>query len=309
MEVILIAIIVVLAFSLFVLWWKHRLMRHDVYEFAQQLDTCLNDLINGVEVKPAEYRKDDLWGKVYDKLYRLSMVYTHKNAAIQEEKERLKELVSDISHQTKTPIANIKLYLEYLHDEHMMSNDMEYVEKLEGQVDKLDFLLQSMIKMSRLETGTIVIQKKLVPLSDTLGEAIGAIVPKADKKKIKIHVNYDEHLCLKHDKKWSVEAIFNILDNAVKYTDAGGDIYITVQHQEIFTCISIRDTGKGIALQRQGAIFQRFYREPEVHDSEGIGIGLYLARNIITLQNGYIEVESKVSKGSTFQLYLPNETV
>lgn len=108
------------------------------------------------------------------------------------------------------------------------------------------------------------------------------------------------------DKKWTGEAVFNILDNAIKYTESNGNIYVFVCKQEIFTKIAIQDTGKGIALNRQGLIFSRFYREPEIHDDEGIGIGLYLARKIIMLQDGYIEVKSEVGQGSTFIIYLPN---
>ena len=96
------------------------------------------------------------------------------------------------------------------------------------------------------------------------------------------------------------------MDNAVKYTESGGFIWISVEQGEIFTKISIKDTGKGIPLERHGTIFNRFYREPEVHDNEGVGIGLYLAREIVSMQNGYIEVQSEVGKGSIFNIYLPN---
>ena len=255
-----------------------------------------------LEIKP--YSEDDLWGMIYERLLRLSNMYTHKNKEISEEKELLKELVSDISHQTKTPIANVKLYLEMMEED--KENIPEYLKKLNLQADKLDFLLQSMVKISRLETGTIKIQKQKLPIAQTLAESIAAVVPKADKKKIQIFAECDENLMLDHDKKWTGEALFNILDNAVKYTEPGGRVHISVCRQEVFTRISIKDTGKGIAPERQGAVFNRFYREPEIHDSEGIGIGLYLARKIITMQNGYIELESQAGQGSTFKIYLPN---
>ena len=211
-----------------------------------------------------------------------------------------------MSHQTKTPLANIKLYQELLLDETNAAERAEYLIRMGKQVDKLDFLLQSMVKISRLETGTIKIAKSEYPISETLALAIGAVVPKADRKNIRIHVTYDETLRLEHDKKWTAEAVFNVLDNAVKYTDENGNIDISVQQEEIFTKISITDTGKGIPLERQGTIFNRFYREPEVHDTEGVGIGLYLARKIISMQNGYITVESETGKGSTFHICLPN---
>ena len=270
--------------------WKYIHLKHDVYEYTEKLDIAINKMLKNEELKTSSYKQDDLWGKIYNRLVCLSHLYTHKNLEISEEKNKLKELVSDISHQTKTPIANIKLYLK----------------KMNGQVDKLDFLLQSMVKMSRLETGTIKIQKQKTPLANTLAMAISNVIIKAEKKNITIDVQYDERLELNHDKKWTAEAIFNILDNAVKYTNDGGNIHIVVCKQELFTKISIEDTGKGIIPERQATIFTRFYREPEVHDNDGIGIGLYLAREIIMLQNGYIEVYSKIGKGSTFMIYLPN---
>ena len=293
-------------FIIFFALWKYVRLKHDVYEYTEKLDIAINKMLKNEELKTSSYKQDDLWGKIYNRLVRLSHLYTHKNLEISEEKNKLKELVSDISHQTKTPIANIKLYLEMMTDETDFDRNQEYLKKMNGQVDKLDFLLQSMVKMSRLETGTIKIQKQKTPLANTLAMAISNVIIKAEKKNITIDVQYDERLELNHDKKWTAEAIFNILDNAVKYTNDGGNIHIVVCKQELFTKISIEDTGKGIIPERQATIFTRFYREPEVHDNDGIGIGLYLAREIIMLQNGYIEVHSKIGKGSTFMIYLPN---
>lgn len=301
--VLLMGILLLLGLAAFLLW-KIHMLKQDIYGFTKNLDMALNIMLNGEKLESRPYSEDDLWGMIYERLRELSNMYTHKNKEISEEKELLKELVSDISHQTKTPIANVKLYLEMMGED--KENIPEYMKKLNLQVDKLDFLLQSMVKISRLETGTIKIQKQKLPIARTLAESIAAVVPKADKKKIQIFVECEENLAVEHDKKWTGEALFNILDNAVKYTQAEGRVYISVCRQEIFTRISIKDTGKGIALERQGAVFNRFYREPEIHDSEGIGIGLYLARKIITMQNGYIELESQAGQGSTFKIYLPN---
>lgn len=306
METMIFIIFFALVFIATFILWKYIHLKHDVYEYTKKLDIAINKMLKNEELKTSSYKQDDLWGKIYNRLVRLSHLYTHKNLEISEEKNKLKELVSDISHQTKTPIANIKLYLEMMTDETDFDRNQEYLKKMNGQVDKLDFLLQSMVKMSRLETGTIKIQKQKTPLANTLAMAISNVIIKAEKKNITIDVQYDEQLELNHDKKWTAEAIFNILDNAVKYTNDGGNIHIVVCKQELFTKISIEDTGKGIIPERQATIFTRFYREPEVHDNDGIGIGLYLAREIIMLQNGYIEVHSKIGKGSTFMIYLPN---
>ena len=304
MEIVLLIVILLLLVLAAFLLWKIHVLKQDIYRFTKNLDTALNTMLSGKKLEIKPYGEDDLWGMIYERLLRLSNMYTHKNKEISEEKELLKELVSDISHQTKTPIANVKLYLEMMEED--KENIPEYLKKLNLQADKLDFLLQSMVKISRLETGTIKIQKQKLPIAQTLAESIAAVVPKADKKKIQIFAECDENLMLDHDKKWTGEALFNILDNAVKYTEPGGRVHISVCRQEVFTRISIKDTGKGIAPERQGAVFNRFYREPEIHDSEGIGIGLYLARKIITMQNGYIELESQAGQGSTFKIYLPN---
>ena len=207
MEIMIFIIFFVLVFIGAFALWKYIHLKHDVYEYTEKLDTAINYMLKNEELKTSPCEKDDLWGKIYDRLVRLSHLYTHKNLEISEEKDKLKELVSDISHQTKTPIANIKLYLEMMADETDSDRNQDYLKKMNGQVDKLDFLLQSMVKMSRLETGTIKIQKQIAPLTDTLAMAISNVVIKAEKKNIKIDVQYDERLELNHDKKWTAEAI------------------------------------------------------------------------------------------------------
>lgn len=307
MEVIFFIIVVVcVSISIFSVYRYHKLKR-DIYDYTYKLEKTIECMLKDEKLENAIQGEDDLWGKIYAELVRLSHMYSHTNLEITEEKNKIKELVSDISHQTKTPVANIKLYLEMMEEESENDADRLFIKKINGQVDKLDFLLQSMVKISRLETGTIKIQKRNCPIADTLAMAISDVIIKAEHKDISIEVQYDESMELNHDKKWTAEAIFNILDNAVKYTDKGGSIHINVVRQEIFTEISIEDTGKGIAQERHAAVFTRFYREPEVHDNDGIGIGLFLAREIITLQNGYIKVDSQIGRGSTFRIYLPNK--
>lgn len=284
--------------------WK---LKRDVFFFSDRLIRCLNDMTCGREPENIEEEGDTLWNKVYEKLQKLERIWKRESAENLEEKKKMKSLISDISHQTKTPIANIKLYEEVLLDEGLDSAEAgEFLQKIRIQTEKLDFLLQSMVKMSRLETGIIEVRCMKLPLCGTLQRAVEAIVLKAEKKQIRLSVDCDEDIVVHHDTKWTEEAVFNLLDNAVKYTGREGNIEISVSVQEIFTKISIRDSGKGIALERQAEIFTRFYREPEVYDQEGIGVRLYLARKIITMQGGYIQVCSEVGKGSDFQIYLPN---
>lgn len=281
--------------------------KKDVYFFTDRLVQCLDDMACGRELKRPEKDEDTLWSKVYERLKKLDHTWRRKNTENQQEKKEIKELISDISHQTKTPIANLKLFAEVLLEEEPDRDEArEFLQKIGIQTEKLDFLLKSMVKMSRLETGIIKIHCQREYLYKTLSKAVEAIVPEAEKKQICLSVNCKEDIVVNHDTKWTEEAVFNILDNAVKYTGIGGKVDISVAVQEVYTKISVRDSGKGIDKERQAEIFTRFYRESEVYDQEGIGVGLYLARKIMTLQNGYIQVSSEKGRGSDFQIYLPN---
>lgn len=134
---------------------------------------------------------------------------------------------------------------------------------------------------------------------------MSGIVYAAEKKEISVSVNCPEELMLSHDNKWTVEALFNLLDNAVKYTSVGGKISVSVVQWEMYVEIKVADNGKGISESNQAAIFRRFYREEEVHIKPGVGIGLYLTREIITRQGGYIKVVSVPGNGSEFSIMLP----
>ena len=181
----------------------------------------------------------------------------------------------------------------------------EFIRGIRAQTDKLDFLFQALVKSSRLETGVIRLEKKPCHLFDTVAQAMGGIVYAAEKKQIVVSVDCPEDLILSHDGKWTAEALFNLLDNAVKYTPAEGIISVSVVQWEMYVEIKVADTGKGISESNQAAIFRRFYREEEVHDQQGVGIGLYLARDIVTRQGGYIKVVSEPGEGSEFSIMLP----
>lgn len=246
--------------------------------------------------------------KINHRLVRLYEVMQESKNSVASERADLQELISDISHQVKTPIANLKMVNATLLEQEVPSDKQrEFLLASGTQLDKLDFLMQAMIKTSRLETGVISLEKKQQPIYDTLAMALGGIFLNAERKHIQVEVNCPETLVVSHDRKWTAEALFNILDNAVKYTPEYGSIRVCVESWEMHLKVSITDTGKGIPENQQGAIFRRFYREENVHDIEGIGIGLYLAREIISLQNGYIQVTSQVGTGSTFSVFLPHE--
>ena len=298
--------------------WKMRKLKKDVYDFADAVEGQLDALASGKEPEGALDMEDSLTGRISEKLSRISHIMERRAQESSQEKQQVQELIADISHQTRTPLANQKICLEILRDElqtlqesgETVQSALEFLDRLEHQTDKLDFLLNSLVKMSRLETGIIQISKENQDLRPALERALSAAVPAASAKGIRLTAEIGEDgIFLPHDGKWTEEAVYNLLDNGVKYTSEGGEIRLEVRRGEMFTEIHVKDTGKGIAPDRQARIFTRFYREPEIHDQDGIGIGLYLTRKIAELQKGYVEVKSVAGEGSDFCISLPNAPV
>lgn len=294
-----------LGIAVVVLLWRNYCLRKEATQFAGKVEQALDAIVTGKEWKRQGELTDSLWDRTETQLAKAEHVFQRKQEESLREKETVKGLISDISHQTRTPLANMRLYVELLEEETLSGEGAGFLAKLCEQTEKMDFLMQSMVKMSRLETGILQIRQEKQDLSETIRRAIADVVPAAAAKEIDLFVDCPDEVMVAHDGKWTQEAVSNILDNAVKYTESGGQIHLSVDRQEIFWQIAIADTGKGIAVERQAQIFTRFYREPEVHDKPGVGIGLYLARRIIELQKGYIEVRSEAGKGACFRLYLP----
>ena len=298
----------VFLFSLFVLLcviFFVALIRRKLVRFSDAFCGQMDDMLSENMQPKQTTCEESLFYKINYRLGRLYEVMQENKNSIAKERTDLQELISDISHQVKTPIANLKMINNtLLENEVPPQKQKEFLTAQASQLDKLDFLMQAMIKTSRLETGVISLEQKQQPVYDTLAAALGGILLNAEKKQIDVQVECPEHLDARHDRKWTSEALFNILDNAVKYTPAGGQIRVSVEGWEMYVKIDIADTGIGISEQHQGTIFKRFYREDVVHDVDGIGIGLYLAREIVTLQGGYIRVASEVGKGSTFSVFL-----
>lgn len=297
--------IIILFAVVLVLLWKNYRTKKEVRLFAEKVEATLDAIVTEKEWTIDGELEDSLWGRTGTQLAKAGNVFQKKEEESEREKERVKGLISDISHQTRTPVANIKLYLELLGDEELSQSGQEFLGKIQGQMEKIDFLMQSMVKMSRIETGILQIRKEDKNLYETIRHAVASVVLEAVQKEIALYVDCEEEMIIRHDSKWTEEAIYNVLDNALKYTEPGGKIHIQAERQELFVKLSISDTGKGIAPERQAEIFTRFYREPEVHDKPGVGIGLYLARTIMELQKGYIEVQSEVGRGASFRLYFP----
>jgi len=267
-----------------------------------RLDKMLEDGINGT-FSESDYDETQL-SKLESKWLRYLTSSKLSAQKTEQEREKLQELVSDISHQTKTPLSNILLYTQLLQEQDIDGQSRQLVDEIRQQSEKLEFLIQSLVKTSRLETGTF----QLAPLKNNIDSVIDAaieqITPKAKSKQIKIMYSSQSHTA-KFDIKWTREALFNILDNAVKYSPRNSVIKITVYAYEMFACVFVADQGIGIPEEELPRIFGRFYRGQNVREQNGVGIGLYLCRQIIEGQGGYITVESTVNQGSIFKIFLP----
>ena len=218
------------------------------------------------------------------------------NQNLEQERHRLEEFISDISHQTKTPMTNIKMYTELLKEEvsqgdaASMDRIKSYVNMIDRQNTRLEFLIDSLTKLSRLENGTLTVVSKKEKVDKLIETSISAVESKAKTKGITISHKKDDSLVASFDLKWTNEALINILDNAVKYSPEGGQVEVFTVQYEVYQAIHIVDNGPGISEDEAAKIFGRFYRGGDVQQEEGVGIGLYLTREIISKEDGYIKV-------------------
>ena len=223
---------------------------------------------------------------------------------VREQKDQISALISDISHQTKTPVANLQLYTQLLSEQPLTPQGKDCAAAISAQAEKLQTLIEALVKTSRLETGILALHPQPGEISPVVERAAAQYGPKAAEKGIALTVDQAEGSSV-FDPKWTEEAVCNLLDNAVKYTPSGGTVTVEVKNYELFSAVRVADTGPGISEWEQAKIFGRFYRAPGAWQAEGVGIGLYLTRQIAEKQGGYVKVESTLGKGSVFSLFLP----
>lgn len=247
-----------------------------------------------------------------------------REEVVNREREELQSLISDVTHQVRTPMTNLRMLNETLlasaleqqsesaqtaasdkAEKREYESQVQFLQSAQKQIQRLDFLMEALIKTSRLETGLITLSKKETPVCDTLADALGGVLLAAEKKNLNITADCSEDLTAFYDRKWTTEAVFNLLDNAVKYTQEGGHIRVSAQRQEMYLQIRVSDDGPGIEEKNHNLIWKRFFREDSVHEEDGAGVGLYLVRQIAALQDGYVKVRSEKGRGADFYIYLP----
>lgn len=268
----------------------------------QRLDAMLTAAMEG-EFSEASFDESRL-SALESRLARYLAASALSARNLQAQKDQISALISDISHQTRTPVANLQLYSQLLEEQPLTPQGRRCAQAISAQSEKLQTLIEALVKSSRLETGILALHPEPGPLAPMVARAAAQYAPKAQAKQIRLTVGQTEGEAL-FDPKWTEEALCNLLDNALKYTPAGGSVTVEVRPYEMFTAVCVQDTGPGIPEEEQAKIFGRFYRAPGAYQAEGVGIGLYLTRQIAAGQGGYIRVNSAPGQGSRFSLYLP----
>lgn len=273
-------------------------------DLLEQITLLIEALVEQQERQIFSEAEDTLTARLQHQLLKLRNILTAQNQMLAQEKEQIKTLISDISHQIKTPIAAANTFAELLSDGELSAEERtEYITTLQMSLGKLTFLTNSLIKLSRLESGIIRLKPEKNSLNEIVLQAVKTVYAKAKEKGILITFECDQAFEAVLDFNWTAEAISNVIDNAVKYTPQGGFVCLQITEYPSFLRLDISDSGVGIPEEEQAKIFGRFYRGKQSVGTDGVGIGLYLTREIINKQNGYMKVSSD-ENGSTFSMFL-----
>lgn len=273
-------------------------------DLLEQITLLIEALVEQQERQIFSEAEDTLTARLQHQLLKLRNILTAQNQMLAQEKEQIKTLISDISHQIKTPIAAANTFAELLSDGELSAEERtEYITTLQMSLGKLTFLTNSLIKLSRLESGIISLKPEKNSLNEIVLQAVKTIYAKAKEKGILITFECGQSFEAVLDFNWTAEAISNVIDNAVKYTPQGGFVRLQITEYPSFLRLDISDSGVGIPEEEQAKIFGRFYRGKQSVGTDGVGIGLYLTREIINKQNGYMKVSSD-ENGSTFSMFL-----
>lgn len=276
-------------------------------DLLEQITLLIETLVEQQERQIFSEAEDTLTARLQHQLLKLRNILTAQNQMLAQEKEQIKTLISDISHQIKTPIAAANTFAELLSDGELSAEERtEYITTLQMSLGKLTFLTNSLIKMSRLESDIISLKPEKNSLNEIVLQAVKTVYAKAKEKGILITFECDQTFEAVLDFNWTAEAISNVIDNAVKYTPQGGFVCLQITEYPSFLRLDISDSGVGIPEEEQAKIFGRFYRGKQSVGTDGVGIGLYLTREIINKQNGYMKVSSD-ENGSTFSMFLKKD--
>ncbi|MDD3140329.1 MAG: HAMP domain-containing sensor histidine kinase [Lachnospiraceae bacterium] len=303
MEYIMTGLCVVIILLLVIVSWLFRERK----EYRQTLNRILNHLDLAISGKEQITDYDEsMDAAITEKLNQLVSISRMNYEDADKDRELVQSLISDIAHQVRTPLTNIMLYAGLLQEKALSDDNQKMAFQIYHQSEKLDFFMKELVRSSYLETEMIAVHMEKNDIEELIAQACQEVEVIAMRKQIVFQIDECEKSG-KFDLKWTKEALVNVMDNAIKYSPEKSVISVGCEHYENFFCIMIADQGIGIEEKEQGAIFKRFYRSSKVEKEQGLGIGLYLVREIIEKQNGYVKVKSVLGEGSTFYIFLPND--
>lgn len=272
-----------------------------------KLSESIDNIMEGNFLFELENNEEGLLSRVNTQFYQMARRIELTMDKLNKEKQNIQSLVTDISHQIKTPVSSIKLFDSLLIEGGITEKEKsEFLNTIKLQAAKLEWLTGSLIKISRLETGMIELKREKKSLRDTVTKAVEEVYSKVLEKNIDVSIIADGEFQSYHDARWTKEAIINILENSIKYTNYGGKINVKIQNINLYVKVDIEDNGIGIQKEEFNNIFKRFFRGKSeyVQKVEGSGVGLYLTRKILEEQGGSIVVDSTVGIGTKFSLFL-----
>lgn len=287
----------------FFLWRLRRTFEREL----EAVSAMLSRVISGRNPGVTSETEDILLSKIQHQIVRLKGQMDAVNEKADKDRDAIRGLILEIAHQLRMPLANMEAYLELLKEDSLEPEERaHYIAAAEAAEKQLSFLIESFIKMSRLETKVIQLRKKRRDIYETIESAAARAEKKAREKSIAIIIEKQAPICVPHDQNWLGEAIYNLLDNSVKYSKAGTRIQARASQNEMFLKIHIRDWGIGIEKQEEHDIFRRFYRGKNLSGQEGFGLGLYITKEIVNAHNGFIKVRRE-EQGTSFFIFLNRE--
>jgi len=267
----------------------------------KQIDKYIKDILNNKDTFDIrDYNEDEL-SKLKNDIYKITMLLKEEKENTLSEKKNLEVILSDISHQIKTPLTSMYVINDLLLDDNLdKKKRKEFLNKNRLQLERIEWLVTSLLKISRLDSGTIKLKKEKININNLIEKVIEPLKIPIELKNQKLIINSPNDLFIKVDLNWTIEALINILKNAYEHTKINGEIKIDVLDNPIYTEINITDNGEGISKDDINHIFERFYKDE--NNKESIGIGLNMAKTIIEKENGIIEVTSEKNKYTTFKI-------
>ncbi|WP_160678310.1 HAMP domain-containing sensor histidine kinase [Clostridium sp. C8-1-8] len=254
------------------------------------------------DINISENREGD-FSKLAVSFNSMKEIIRNNISELKKEKQFLIDLLSDISHQLKTPLSSMMVYNDILLNKELSKEQREgFLINNEGQLDRMNWLIQSMLKLAKLDAKAIEFDKEKQSLNETIEEAIYALETKASEAEVYIEFDYDKEIILYHDRLWLEEALINIIKNGIEHSSNKGKINISLEENPVYTRVTVEDTGEGINEEDLPNIFKRFYKARSSRKVDSIGIGLALAKSIVESHNGIIEAKSQLGVGTKFIL-------